>query len=261
MDAISAHDPLDATSHRGEYPDYSAAVRGASLEGRRIGVPAEYFIKGMDAETERLVRGGIARMESAGARAVEITLPHTEYAVAVYYVVATAEASSNLARYDGVHYGHRTKEADSLVPLYSRTRREGFGAEVKRRIMLGTYVLSSGYYDAYYLRALKVRSLVKRDFDEAFRNVDFVVCPTSPTPAFKAGEKTADPLSMYLSDIFTISANLAGVPGISVPCGFTSAGLPVGMQIIGRPFDDAGVLAAAAVLERTRSFTDRWPPL
>jgi len=261
MDAISAHDERDATSHRGEYPDYSAAVSAGDLSGKRLGVPAEYFIEGIDPEVETLVRAAIGRAEAAGAELVEISLPHTEYAVAVYYVIATAEASSNLARYDGVHYGHRTENPEGLIPLYSRSRGEGFGAEVKRRIMLGTYALSSGYYDAYYLRALKVRNLIKQDLDAAFEKVDYVVCPTSPTPAFKVGERADDPLAMYLCDIFTISANLAGAPGVSIPCGFTSAGLPVGVQVIGKCFDDAGVLAAAAALERTESFCDRWPEL
>ena len=261
MDAMSAHDERDATSHRGEYPDYSAAVAAGDLAGKRLGVPGEYFIEGIDPEVETLVRAAIGRAEAAGAELVEISLPHTEYAVAVYYVIATAEASSNLARYDGVHYGHRAEKPDGLIPLYSRSRGEGFGAEVKRRVMLGTYALSSGYYDAYYLRALKVRNLMKQDLDSAFETIDYVVCPTSPTAAFKVGERADDPLSMYLSDIFTISANLAGVPAVSIPCGFTSAGLPVGVQVMGRHFDDAGVLAAAATLERTESFTDRWPEL
>jgi aspartyl-tRNA(Asn)/glutamyl-tRNA(Gln) amidotransferase subunit A len=182
---------------------------------------------------------------SLGAETVEVSMPNTDYAVAVYYVVATAEASSNLARFDGVHYGHRTKEKTGLVDLYSKSRAEGFGAEVKRRIMLGTYALSSGYYDAYYLKAQKVRSLVRQDFTEAYKKVDAIICPTSPTAAFKIGEKSSDPLSMYLSDIFTISANLAAVPGISIPCGFTGGGLPIGLQLMGKDFDEAGLLKIA----------------
>jgi len=257
---IAGHDGRDSTSARWQPGDVLGAVRAADVRGKRFGVPREYFIEGMEKPVEAAVRAAIERFRGLGGKLVEISLPHTGYAVAVYYVVATAECSSNLARYDGVHYGHRAGSAGELVELYSRTRREGFGAEVKRRIMLGTYALSAGYYDAYYLKALKVRALVKRDFDRAFGQVDYVLCPTSPTVPFKLGERVADPLAMYLSDIFTISTNLAGLPGVSVPCALVG-GLPVGLQIIGRDFDDAGVLAAAAAFEKTTDLADRIAPV
>jgi aspartyl-tRNA(Asn)/glutamyl-tRNA(Gln) amidotransferase subunit A len=230
-------------------PDFPQAVERASVEGVRLGVPKEYFAEGTAPGVERAVRGDIAVLEREGAEVVEISLPHTEYAVATYYVVATAEASSNLARYDGVHYGRRAERPADIISLYSRSRDEGFGDEVKRRIMLGTYALSAGYYDAYYLRALKVRSRIRRDFDEAFEKVDAVVCPTSPTVAFRLGERTEDPLGMYLSDVYTISANLAAIPAISVPCGEGEDGLPVGLQIIAPAFEEERLFSIARAYE------------
>ena len=259
---IAGRDPLDATSADVAVPaGLSALTSPASLKGLRLGVPKEYFIPGTDPEVERAVKAALEVFRALGAELVEISLPHAEYAIAVYYLVATAEASSNLARFDGVHYGHRTKEDVGLVELYARSRAEGFGAEVKRRIMLGTYALSSGYYDAYYLQAQKVRALIKRDFDRAWERCDAVVSPTTPTPAFKIGEKSADPLAMYLSDIFTISANLASVPGLVVPCGFTQAGLPVGLQLMGKPFDELGLFKLAAAYQTKTDFHTRRPSL
>jgi aspartyl-tRNA(Asn)/glutamyl-tRNA(Gln) amidotransferase subunit A len=254
--AIAGHDGRDSTSAHWEPGDVLSLVRAADVKGRKFGVPEEYFIEGMEKPVEEAVRAAVEKFSDLGAEIVPISLPHTRYAVPIYYIVATAECSSNLARYDGVHYGHRAAEADDLVSLYSRTRREGFGAEVKRRIMLGAYALSAGYYDAYYLRALKVRTLVKRDFDRAFEKVDFILTPTSPTVPFKLGERVDDPLAMYLSDVFTINVNLAGLPGVSVPCAFVN-GLPVGLQIIGRNFDDDGVLGAAAAFERVSGVAGR----
>jgi len=257
---IAGHDPKDSTSAQWQPGDVLAKVRAADVRGKRFGVPREYFIEGMEKPVEAAVRAAIARFKELGGALVEISLPHTGYAVAIYYIVATAECSSNLARYDGVHYGHRSQQAGDLIELCSQTRREGFGAEVKRRIMLGTYALSSGYYDAYYLKALKVRALVKRDFDRAFEQCDYVLCPTSPTVPFKIGERVDDPLAMYLSDILTISTNLAGLPGVSVPCALVD-GLPVGLQVIGRDFDDAGVLACAAAFEKTADLAGRIAPV
>lgn len=243
-------DRNDATCAASAVPNelYDLKAPG-SLKGVRLGIPKEYFIPGTDAEIDKAIRAAMDVYKSLGAELVDVSLPNTDYAVAVYYIVATAEASSNLARFDGVHYGHRTKEKVGLVDLYSRSRAEGFGTEVKRRIMLGTYALSSGYYDAYYLKAQKVRSLIRQDFDNAFKVCDAILSPTSPTAAFKIGEKSADPLSMYLSDIFTISANLAAVPGLSIPCGKTSAGLPIGLQLMGKHFDEVRLLEIAAAYE------------
>ena len=229
MNAIAGHDPRDSTSAPLPVPDFTA-VLGRDIRGMRIGIPKEYFIEGMDREVEQAVKEAIRHLESAGAVPIEVSLPHTEYAIATYYILATSEASSNLARYDGVKYGLRNEGKD-LMDMYVSTRARGFGAEVKRRIMLGTYALSSGYYDAYYRKAQQVRTLIKKDFEDAFRTVDVLITPTAPTAAFKIGEKTSDPLQMYLSDIFTISVNLAGVPAVSVPCGFTSGEPP------GRPPD------------------------
>jgi aspartyl-tRNA(Asn)/glutamyl-tRNA(Gln) amidotransferase subunit A len=269
MNTISGHDPLDSTSADLAMPDFTQSL-GQSIEGLRIGIPKEYFIEGMDPEVEGSVREAIRVMEKLGARIQEISLPHTQYAVATYYILATAEASSNLARYDGVRYGYRAKAPKDLLEMYMKSRAEGFGPEVKRRIMLGTYALSSGYYDAYYLKAQKVRTLIKRDFDEAFTSfstsggsggVDVIVVPTSPTPAFRIGEKTQDPLQMYLSDIFTISVNLAGIPGIALPCGFSKAGLPIGMQVLGRPFDEAMILRVAYAYEQATEWHKRKPRL
>jgi aspartyl-tRNA(Asn)/glutamyl-tRNA(Gln) amidotransferase subunit A len=226
----------------------------------KLGIPKEYFIEGMDKEVEHSVKKAIATLESLGAIPVEVSLPHTGYAVATYYVLATSEASSNLARYDGVKYGLRAGGKD-LMDMYMSTRAQGFGAEIKRRIMLGTYALSSGYYEAYYKKAQRVRTLIKKDFEEAFTKVDIIVTPTAPTAAFKVGEKTADPLQMYLSDIFTISVNLAGVPAISVPCGFTSEGLPVGLQFIGKHFDEESIFKIAYAYEQTTDWRKRRPAL
>ena len=256
FEVIGGHDAGDSTSAKWEPGEVLSAVRAADVAGRKFGVPEEYFIDGMEKGVEDAVRAAIGKFRELGGELVPVSLPHTRYAVPIYYIVATAECSSNLARYDGVHYGHRSAEAADLLSLYSRTRREGFGEEVKRRIMLGTYALSAGYYDAYYLRALKVRALVKQDFDAAFEKVDYIVTPTSPTVPFRLGDRVDDPLSMYLSDVFTINVNLAGLPGISVPCAFVD-GLPVGLQIIGRSFDDSGVLAAAAAFEKVSGVADR----
>ncbi|MBI4698062.1 MAG: Asp-tRNA(Asn)/Glu-tRNA(Gln) amidotransferase subunit GatA [Nitrospirae bacterium] len=231
MNIISGHDPDDSTSAPIAVPDFTSGL-GRDIKGMRIGIPSEYFIEGIDKEVEESVKQAIRKLEALGAVPVEISLPHTGYAVAAYYIIATSEASSNLARYDGVKYGART-EGNDLLDMYMKTRAKGFGAEIKRRIILGTYSLSSGYYDAYYKKAQQVRTLIKQDFENAFKKADVIVTPTSPTPAFRSGEKTDDPLHMYLADIFTISVNLAGVPGISIPCGFSSGNLPIGLQIIG----------------------------
>jgi aspartyl-tRNA(Asn)/glutamyl-tRNA(Gln) amidotransferase subunit A len=259
LNIISGHDPLDSTSAPVPLSDFTA-VLGKDINGMRLGIPNEYFIEGMDKEVELSVKEAIKKLESLGAIPVEVSLPHTGFAVATYYVLATSEASSNLARYDGVKYGFRAEGRD-LMDMYMNTRAQGFGAEVKRRIMLGTYALSSGYYEAYYKKAQQVRTLIKRDFEEAFRKADVIVTPTSPTPAFKIGEKTADPLQMYLSDIFTISVNLAGVPGISVPCGFTSNNLPIGLQFIGKHFDEESILKVAYAYEQSTEWHRRRPDL
>jgi len=258
MNAIAGHDPLDSTSADVARPDFTRGV-GRGVRGLRVGVPREYFIPGMDRSVEDAVKAAIGALEREGAIPVDVSLPHTEYAVAVYYLLATAEAGSNLARYDGVRYGHRAKAPADLIDLYVRSRAEGFGPEVKRRIMLGTYALSSGYYDAYYAKAQRVRTLIKRDFDRAFERVDVIATPTAPTPAFRLGEKTQDPLQMYLSDIFTISVNLAGVPALSMPCGFSSEGLPIGLQLIGKPFDEETVLRAASTYEQATTWRTRKP--
>lgn len=259
MNVISGHDPFDSTSAPLPVPDFTE-VLGKNIKGMKLGIPREYFIEGMDREVELSVKEAIKKLESLGAIPVEISLPHTGYAVATYYLLATSEASSNLARYDGIKYGLRAKGED-LLDTYMNTRARGFGAEVKRRIMLGTYALSSGYYEAYYKKAQQVRTLIKRDFEEAFKAVDVIVTPTSPTAAFKVGEKTADPLQMYLSDIFTISVNLAGVPGISIPCGFTSHNLPIGLQIIGNHFDEESILKVAYAYEQSTDWHKRRPNL
>jgi aspartyl-tRNA(Asn)/glutamyl-tRNA(Gln) amidotransferase subunit A len=249
LQAIAGHDPADSTSADEPVPDYRQALTG-DMRGVRVGVPREYFAPGMDPEVEKAVRGAIETLAQLGGEVIEISLPHTEYAISVYYLIATAEASSNLARYDGVHYGHRTERAENIVDLFSRSRREGFGDEVKRRIMLGTYALSAGYYDAYYLRALRVRTLIKKDFDEAFSTVDVMAAPAAPTAAFRLGEKLDDPLQMYLTDICTISCNLAGIPGLSLPCGLTNDRKPIGIQLFAAPFDEGRLLRVAAQLER-----------
>jgi aspartyl-tRNA(Asn)/glutamyl-tRNA(Gln) amidotransferase subunit A len=259
LKAMAGHDPKDTTSVDAPVPDYEAALAGG-VKGLRVGVPKEYRVDGMSAEAAKLWDDGIAWLKAAGASIHEISLPHTKYALPAYYIVAPAEASSNLARYDGVRYGLRVPGRD-LIETYENTRAAGFGKEVRRRILIGTYVLSAGYYDAYYLKAQKVRSLIKRDFDEAFASVDVVLTPTTPNPAFALGEKTADPLSMYLEDIFTVTVNMAGLPGISVPAGLSKQGTPLGLQIIGKPFDEATVLRAAQAIEDAAgrfTVSDKW---
>lgn len=251
LGVISGHDPKDSTSADIPVPDYTKSLT-KDIKGLKIGIPKEYFIEGVDPEINDSVRKGIKELSAMGAEVVDISLPHSDYSTAAYYIIATAEASSNLARFDGVQYGLRDKSVNSLYDMYTHTRAKGFGDEVKRRIFLGTYVLSAGYYDAYYLKALKVRTLILNDFIEAFKKVDVIITPTTPTPAFKIGEKMDDPLQMYLSDIFTISVNLAGLPAISVPCGFTKNKLPMGMQIIGKHFDEETILKTAYAYEQTR---------
>ncbi|HAM38175.1 MAG: aspartyl/glutamyl-tRNA amidotransferase subunit A [Elusimicrobia bacterium RIFOXYC2_FULL_34_12] len=242
LQAISGYDKKDSTSINIPVDDYLQEIE-KDIKGLKIGLPKEYFVSGMDREVEKTIKDSVNIFEKMGAQIKEVSLPHTKYAVSVYYIIAPSEASANLARYDGVKYGFRA-ESDSLIEMYEKTRAAGFGSEVKRRIMLGTYTLSSGYYDAYYLKAQKVRTLIKNDFDEVFKDVDIILTPTSPSVAFKIGEKTADPLQMYLSDIFTISCNLAGICGISIPCGFSSDNLPIGLQLLGKPFDEKTILKA-----------------
>jgi aspartyl-tRNA(Asn)/glutamyl-tRNA(Gln) amidotransferase subunit A len=252
--SMAGHDPRDSTSADRAVPDFRAAV-GRSIKGLRIGVPREYQAPGMPAEIERLWEQGLAWLRDAGAEIVEITLPHTRHALPTYYVVAPAEASSNLARYDGVRFGLRVSApGDDLRTLYERTRAEGFGAEVRRRILIGTYVLSAGYYDAYYLKAQKVRALIARDFTDAWRSVDAILTPTTPSAAFAEDERNDDPVAMYLNDIFTVTANLAGLPALSVPAGLDGAGLPLGLQVIGRPFDEETVFAVGGAIERAAAF-------
>ncbi|SDU21101.1 aspartyl/glutamyl-tRNA(Asn/Gln) amidotransferase subunit A [Verrucomicrobium sp. GAS474] len=260
LNVLSGHDGNDNTSARCEVPDYTKALTG-EVKGLRIGVPKEYFVPGTDPEIEKSVRAAIAHLQAQGAELVEVSLPHTEYAIAVYYIIATAEASANLARFDGVRYGRRTKDAKDVIELYGKTRAEGFGPEVKRRIILGTYVLSSGYYDAYYNRAQKVRQLLRQDFEAAFTKCDVILTPTSPTAAFKIGEKVADPLQMYLADIFTIAVNLAGISGISLPCGFTASGLPIGLQMIGPAWGEETLFRTADAYERSTDWHSRRPNL
>ena len=254
--AVAGHDPHDSTSVSRQVPDYSEHLDG-STKGLRVGIPKEYFVEGVQAEVEQAVRDAVRTLEGLGAQVSEVSLPHTEYAIPTYYLIATAEASSNLARYDGIRYGMRRAGKESLLSMYQRTRAAGFGTEVKRRIMLGTYALSAGYYDAYYLKAQKVRTLIRRDFAEVFASQDVIVTPTAPTTAFRIGEKTSDPLQMYLSDIFTISINLAGLPGLSLPCGFDRSGMPIGLQIVGRPFEEEKVLQAAYAYEQATEWHRR----
>ncbi|MBV9104664.1 MAG: Asp-tRNA(Asn)/Glu-tRNA(Gln) amidotransferase subunit GatA [Verrucomicrobia bacterium] len=252
MNIISGPDEFDSTSLDDHVPDFTVALE-KGVKGLKLGLPKEYFIEGLDLEVEKTVRAAVANLEGLGAEVIEISLPHTEFALSTYYIIAPAEASANLARFDGVRYGARAKGTKSLLEHYGKTREEGFGPEVKRRIILGTYVLSSGYYDAYYLRAQKVRTLIRQDFAAAFEKVDAIVCPTSPTPAFKLGERTNDPLSMYLADIFTLAANIAGICGISVPCGFLEREekqLPVGLQILGKELNEPVVLQIAYAYEQ-----------
>ncbi|MBA4149093.1 MAG: Asp-tRNA(Asn)/Glu-tRNA(Gln) amidotransferase subunit GatA [Verrucomicrobia bacterium] len=260
LEAISGLDPRDSTSVPQPVPKYSSALNG-EIKGLKLGLPKEYMIGGMDPEVKQAVDAAVKQLEKMGAEIVEISLPHTDYAAATYYIIAPAEASANLARFDGIRYCDRVEGGD-LADLYMKTRGAGFGPEVKRRIILGTYVLSSGYYDAYYLRAQKVRTLIRQDFLNAFEKVDAVITPTTPTPAFKIGEKSDDPLQMYLSDIFTISCNLAGIPGISIPCGFTAnPKLPIGLQLLGKPFGEETILKIAHAYEQSTDWHKQKPAL
>ncbi|HEY4689695.1 MAG TPA: amidase family protein, partial [Anaerolineae bacterium] len=259
LGAIAGHDPRDSTAMPTPVPDYGAALR-PDLKGVKVGVPKEYFIEGMQPDTESAVRAAIEVMRSLGAEVREVSLPHTDYGLPVYYLIAPAEASANLARYDGVRYGLRKSGAE-MWDTYTATRGAGFGAEVKRRIMIGTYALAAGYYDAYYLKAQKVRTLIKADFDAAFAQVDVIVCPVSPSTAFKIGEKVDDPLQMYLSDVFTLNANLGGICGIALPCGFDAQGLPIGMQVNGPAFGEEKILRVAYAYEQATEWHTRRPAL
>ena len=256
--AMAGFDSKDSTSARMEVPDFSQAMR-RGLKGVRIGVASEYLGPGVDPQVRKAFEQAVAQFGTLGAQVIQISMPHTEYAIPTYYILATAEASSNLARFDGVRYGYRTGSDATLLEMYTRTRDEGFGPEAKRRIILGTFVLSSGYYEAYYGRAMKVRTLIQKDFHEAFGKVDLLLTPTSPTPAFRLGEKLEDPLTMYLSDILTISVNLAGVPALSIPCGFTPQGLPVGMQLVARPFAEELLFQAAGAYQEATDWHRRQP--
>src|SRR5207302_1505237 len=252
LGTIAGRDPMDSTSADLPVPDYVAELE-KPVRGLKLGVAKEYFGEGLDKGVHTAIESAIQKLATLGCEIVPVSLPHTEYAIPTYYLVATAEASSNLARYDGVRYGHRAQSVRSLSDMYERTRDEGFGAEVKRRIMLGTYALSAGYYDAYYLKAQRVRTLLARDFKNAFQQVDAIVTPTSPTTAFKLGEKSDDPLAMYLADVFTVTADLAGLPGLSVPCGNDKDGLPIGLQILGKHFDEATILRLGHAYEHARA--------
>lgn len=260
LEVIAGHDPADSTSVDQPVPPYSRTV-DQPLAGLRIGLVREHFVEGLDAEVARAIRDAVEVYRGLGAEVAELSLPHQQFCVAVYYIVAPSEASSNLARYDGVHYGRRAEQYDDLIDMYAASRGEGFGSEVKRRIMLGTYALSSGYYDAFYNKALKVRRLIREDFDRAFEQVDVIASPASPRPAFRLGELIDDPLAMYLNDIYTLSANLAGLPGIALPCGFSSAGLPIGLQLLAPPFEEERLLRAARMYERATDWGARRPPL
>lgn len=260
LGAVAGYDPMDSTSVNTPVPDYVAGL-AKGVKGMKIGLPKQYFIEGLDPDVKRAMDEAIALYKSLGADIREVSLPNTEYAVATYYIIATAEASANLARYDGVRFGHRAEDARGLAQMYSKSRAEGFGPEVKRRIMLGTYALSSGYYDAYYVKAQKVRTLIQQDFLNAFKEVDVLLTPIAPTPAFKIAEKLEDPLQMYLSDIFTIPVNLAGTCGISVPAGFSAAGLPIGLQLVGKPFGEQEILTAAYSFERETQWHLKKAPL
>ncbi|MEC4688402.1 MAG: Asp-tRNA(Asn)/Glu-tRNA(Gln) amidotransferase subunit GatA [Nitrospirota bacterium] len=261
LNVIAGHDPQDSTSADVSVPDYTRALKKKDVKKLKIGVPREYFAEGLDPEVEQAVRAALDQLNELGGEIIDVSLPMTGVAIATYYVIATAEASSNLARYDGVKYGLRSKQAKDLLEMYMKTRQEGFGPEVKRRIMLGTYTLSAGYYEAYYGKAQAVRTLIRRDFDAAFQEVELIVTPVMPTPAFKLGEKIEDPLQMYLSDIYTISVNLAGIPAISLPCGFSKVGLPIGLQILGRPFQEETVLRAAYAYEQATNWRTRRPTI
>jgi aspartyl-tRNA(Asn)/glutamyl-tRNA(Gln) amidotransferase subunit A len=260
LEVIAGHDPRDSTSVDRPVPAYSRTVE-EPVAPLTVGVPREYFGAGLDPEIEQAVRAAVAVFQGQGAAVREVSLPHSRFALAAYYLVATAEASSNLARYDGVHFGHRSAGHANLIDLYKRSRGEGFGAEVKRRIMLGTYALSSGYKDAYYVQALRVRRLIKEDFDRAFQECDVVLGPTTPTTAFRVGERSADPLAMYLEDVYTVSANLAGLPGVSVPCGLSKAGLPIGLQLLAAHFEEEKLLRVARQYERATDWHTRRPAL
>ncbi len=263
MNAIAGHDPQETTSLNQPVPDYTEAL-GNDLRGVRLGLAKEYIVEGTDPQVKDAIKAAVKHMHSLGAEIVDVSLPHTDYAIAAYYVLATAEASANLARFDGVRYGHRAENPKDLLDHYGRTREEGFGREVKRRIILGTYVLSSGYYDAYYLRAQKVRQLIRQDFAKAFEKVDALISPTSPVPAFKLGERAADPLQMYLADIFTSPANLAGICGISLPGGFADVDghpLPIGLQLLGKPLDEARILQIAHAYEQSTDWHKTRPPI
>ncbi|OGS21179.1 MAG: aspartyl/glutamyl-tRNA amidotransferase subunit A [Elusimicrobia bacterium RIFOXYA2_FULL_39_19] len=259
LTALSGYDKKDSTSVNCPKQDFLSLIQNGDIKGLKIGLPKEYFIPGIDAEVDKVVKEAIKKLESLGAEIIDVSLPHTEYAVAVYYIIAPSEASANLARYDGIRYGYRSNDAIDLMEMYKKTRGAGFGPEVKRRIMLGTYALSSGYYDAYYAKAQKVRTLIKKDFDDVYKKVDVIVTPTTATPPFKFGEKTDDPLQMYLSDIFTISCNLAGLPGISIPCGFTKNNLPIGFQILGKQFDELTVLKAGYEYQKITDWHLKYP--
>jgi aspartyl-tRNA(Asn)/glutamyl-tRNA(Gln) amidotransferase subunit A len=260
MNVLAGYDPRESTSVMTEVPDYGQFI-GRDISGWKVGIPKEYFVEGIDPEVSAAINRAIDVVKKCGGQCIDISLPHTQYSVAVYYIIAPAEASSNLARYDGVKYGFRATGVRDLMEMYRKTRMEGFGEEVKRRIMIGTYALSAGYYDAYYGKASQVRALIRRDFDEAFRECDIILTPTTPTPAFKIGEKTDDPLQMYLSDIFTISTNLAGIPGISVPCGFTASGLPIGVQFLAGHFEEGKLLQIASAFEKNAAIEKRRPSL
>ena len=260
LETISGHDPLDSTSYPSDVPSYSAEIN-LPLEPCKLGLPREFFGEGMDDEVRKCIEQAINFYQAQGFEIVDISLPTTDLSVPVYYVIATAEASSNLARYDGIRYTSRSERAENAIDVYAKSRGEGFGEEVKRRCILGAYALSSGYYDAYYLRAQKTRTLIRNDFDQAFTKVDAILTPTSPTPAFRFGEKSEDPISMYLSDIYTISTNLAGLPGISVPCGFTQSGLPIGMQLIGQALKESNLLSIAHVYDREHGYGRKAPNL
>ena len=259
LNIIAGHDEMDSTSSAAEVPDYTKALV-EDVKGLKIGLPKEYFVEGMDPEVEQAVRTAIKKYEELGAEVVEISLPHTEYAISTYYLIAPAEAATNLERYDGVSYGERV-DGEDLVQMMTNTRDEKFGEEVKRRIMIGNYALSAGYYDAYYLKALKVRTLVQQDYTEAFKKVDVIMAPTAPTPAFKIGEMIADPLQMYLQDVCTVPLNLAGLPGISIPCGKSSKGLPIGLQIIGKPLAEETLIRTAYTYEQSQDYHKQMPEL
>jgi aspartyl-tRNA(Asn)/glutamyl-tRNA(Gln) amidotransferase subunit A len=260
LNAIAGHDPMDSTSANVSYPDYTKALVN-DVKGLRIGIPKEYIAEGINDEVRKSILDAVETLKKLGAEVEEFSLPVNEYAIPAYYLISSAEASSNLARYDGIKYGYRAEKFTDLVDLYRQSRSEGFGAEVKRRIMLGTYALSSGYYDAYYKKALQVRTLIRQGFDAAFEKYDLIVGPTAPTTAYKIGEKVNDPLEMYLGDIYTVSVNIAGLPGLVVPCGFDGRGLPVGMQLIGKPFDESMLLRAGFTFEQNTGYHKQRPKI